>query len=86
MFSGLKVALWLLSILTKSSIPAMSTIIFRTQDQYLESVILKFSQLCFRDSLILVYCRFNNYFIFITKEKLHFSLTSSFYCCFVEET
>ena len=37
---------------------------------------------------ILVYCRFNNYFTFITKGKLHFSLTLiySFYCCLVKES
>ena len=43
--------------------------------------ILKFSQQCFSDSWILVYCRFNNYFTFISMEKLHFSLIYSFYCC-----
>ena len=32
-----------------------------------------------------MYCPFNNYFTLITKEKLHFSLIYSFYCCLVEE-
>ena len=85
MFSRLKVALCLLSILTKSSMSTINTIISRIQDRYLWSVILEFSQLCFRDSLILVYCRFNSYFMFITKEKLHLSLTFSFYCCLLKE-
>ena len=31
-----------------------------------------------------MYCRFNNYFTFITKEKLHFSLICCFYCCLVK--
>ena len=33
----------------------------------------------------LVHCRFNSYFRFITKEKPHFSLIYSFYCCLVKE-
>ena len=34
---------------------------------------------------MLAYCRFNSYFTFITMEKHHFSLTCSFYGCFVNE-
>ena len=47
---------------------------------YLWPVILNFSQYCSRGCWILVYCRFNSYFTFISKEKLHFLLTCSFYC------
>ena len=75
----------MLSILIKLSMSFMSTIIFRIQDRYLWSVILKFSQLCSRNSFILVYCQFRSYFTFIGKEKIHFSLTYSFYCCLVKE-
>ena len=39
----------------------------------------------FLDCRISIYCRFNNYFTLITKEKLHFSLIYSFYCCLVKE-
>ena len=39
----------------------------------------------FLDCRISICCRFNNYFTLITKEKLHFSLIYSFYCCLVEE-
>ena len=46
---------------------------------------LKFSQKCFWDCWILVYYQFNSYFTFMTKEKLHFSLTCSFYCCLEKE-
>ena len=53
-------------------------------NRYLWSVILKFSQKCFWDSRILVYCRFNSYSTLIAKEKLHFSLICSFYCCLVK--
>ena len=53
-------------------------------NRYLWSVILKFSQKCFWDSRILVYCRFNSYSTLIAKEKLHFSLICSFYCCIVK--
>ena len=49
------------------------------------SVILNFSQLFFWDRSILVYCWFNSYFMFITKEKLYFSLNCSFYCCLVKD-
>ena len=45
---------------------------------------LKFSQKCFRDSWILVYFRFDSYFMFIAKGKLYFSLICSFYCCLVK--
>ena len=75
----------MLSILTKSSMSVMSTIIFRIQDRYLWSVILKFSQLCSRNRFILLYCHFKSYFTFIGKEKIHFSLICSFYCCLVKE-
>ena len=37
------------------------------------------SQWCFWNSWIVVSCSFNNYFTFITKEKLHFSLICIFY-------
>ena len=47
-------------------------------------MILKFSQKCFWDSWILVYCWFDSYFMFIAKEKLHFSLICNFYCCLVK--
>ena len=69
--SGLIVALvvWPMS--------ARNAIIFRIQDRCLWSVILKFSQKCFWDSWILVYCQFKNYFAYITKKKLYFSLTWS---------
>ena len=40
-------------------------------------VILKFSQKSFWDSWIFVYCQFKNYFTFITKKKLYFSLLLS---------
>ena len=53
-------------------------------NRYLWLVILKFSQKCFWDSWILVYCRFNSYCTLIAKEKLHFSLICSFYCCLVK--
>ena len=59
-------------------------VIFRIHNRYLWSVILKFSQKCFWDSRILVHCWFNSYFTLITKEKLHFSLIHSFYCCLVK--
>ena len=45
----------------------------------------KFSQKCFWDSWILVHCQFNSWFSFIGKEKFHFSLTCSFYCCLKKE-
>ena len=32
-----------------------------------------------------MYCRFNSYFAFITKVKLHFSIICSFYCCLEKE-
>ena len=32
-----------------------------------------------------MYCPFNNYFTFITKEKLHFSLICIFYCGLVKK-
>ena len=57
---------------------------FGFQNRHLQSVTLKFSQKCFWDSSILVYCWFENYFMFIAKEKLHFSLICSFYCCLVK--
>ena len=44
----------------------------------------KVSQKSFWDSWILVYCQFKNYFTFITKKKLYFPLTYSFYCCLVK--
>ena len=53
-------------------------------NRYLWSVILKFSQKCFWDSRIFVYCRFNSYSTLIAKEKLLFSLICSFYCCLVK--
>ena len=68
-FSGPKAVYWLLCILTKSSMSAMNRIISRIQDRYLSSAILKFSRLCFWDSLILVHCRFNSYFMFNKKGK-----------------
>ena len=43
------------------------------------------SQWCFWNSWIVVYCSFNNYFTFITKEKLHFSLICIFYCGLVKK-
>ena len=46
---------------------------------------LKFSKKCFWDSWILKYCQFSCYLTFITKEKLHFSVTCSFYCCLEKE-
>ena len=46
---------------------------------------LKFSQKCFWDSSILFYCQFSSYFTFITKEKVHFSVTCSFCCCLEKE-
>ena len=48
-------------------------------------MILKFSQKYFLDSGILVCCLFDNYFRFIAKEKLHFSLICSFYCWLVKK-
>ena len=36
-------------------------------------------------SWLWVYCRFNSYFTFIEKEKLHFSLICSYYCCLVKK-
>ena len=51
------------------------------QNQYFWSVILKVSQKGFGNSRILVHCRFSSYFTLITKKKLHFSLTCSFYYC-----
>ena len=39
----------------------------------------------FWDSWIMVYCRFNNYFTFVTKKKLHFSMIFIFYCRLVKE-
>ena len=47
---------------------------FQDSKPILQSLILKFSRRCFSDSWILVYCRFNSYFWFVTKEKLHFNL------------
>ena len=64
---------------------ARNAMIFRIQDRCLWSVILKFPQKSFWDSWILVYCQFKNYFKFITKKKLHFSLTCRFYCCLVKK-
>ena len=43
------------------------------------------SQWCFWNSWIVVYCSFNNYFMFITKEKLHCSLIYIFYCGLVKK-
>ena len=77
-FSVLKVAKRLPSSLTKQPMSARNTITFRIQNRYLWSVILKLSQKCFWDSYVLVNSRFNSYFTFITKQKLHFSLISSF--------
>ena len=53
---------------------AGNAIIFRIQDQYLWTVILKFLQECLSDSWILVYCCVNSYFKFNTKRKLYFFL------------
>ena len=64
---------------------ARNAIIFRIQGRCLWSVILKFSQKSFWDNWILAYCQFKNYFTFITKNKLYFSLTCSFYCCLVKK-
>ena len=63
---------------------ARNTILFSIQNWYLWSVAFKFSQWCFWDSWILVYCGFSNYCNKI-KEKLHFSLICSFYCCLLKE-
>ena len=52
---------------------ARNAIIFRIQNWYLSSVILTFSQKCFWDCWILVYCRFESYFTFIKKKELLFS-------------
>ena len=41
----------------------------------------KVSQKSFWGSWILEYCQFKNYFAFIAKKKLYFSLTCSFSCC-----
>ena len=60
-------------VVTKSKVSTRNTSIFKIQNQYLWSSILKLFQQCFWDSLILVYFRFNRYFTFITKEKIHFS-------------
>ena len=84
-FWGFKVASCLLSSLTKELISARNTVIFRIQNQHLWPLILKFPQQCFWDSRTLLYCWFNSYFMFIVKEKLHFSLICIFYCCLVKE-
>ena len=53
---------------------ARNAIIFKTQN-WLWSAILKFSQQCFRDSWIVIYCWFNSYYTFITKEILVLELS-----------
>ena len=65
----------------------LETYIYEEYSNFQESksAILKFSQKCFWDSWILVSCWFSSYFTLITKEKFHFSLIRSFYCCLVKE-
>ena len=46
---------------------------------------LTFSQKGFWGNWILVYCQFSSYFTFITMQKLHFSVTCSFYYCLEKE-
>ena len=48
------------------------------------TAILKFSSKWFWDSWIFVYCRFDSFFTFIAKEKLHFSSICTFHCCLVK--
>ena len=47
-------------------------------------MILKFSQKCFWDSWVLVYCWFDSYFTFISKAKLQFSLICNFHYCLLK--
>ena len=66
---------------------ARNTVIFRIQNWYLWSAIVKFSCYCFWEIWIFVYCWFNSYFTFITKEKflcLRISLICSFCCLLIE--
>ena len=72
-------------LIKKTCTNKRNAITFRIHDRCLWSMILKFSQKSFWDSWILVYCQFKNYFTFITKKKLYFSLTCSFYCCLVKK-
>ena len=60
----------LLSSLTKCLMSARIAVTLRIQNRCFWSVILKFSQHCFWNRCILMYCRFNSYLTFITKEKL----------------
>ena len=64
---------------------AWNIVTFTIQNWYLWSAVLKFSPKYFWDSWILVHCRSNSYFAFITKKKLHVSLFCSFYYCLVKE-
>ena len=68
-----------------NNLSARNAIIFKTQNWYLWSVVLNFSQWCFWDSWIVVCCQFDSYFMFITNEKLHFSLICSCYYCLVKK-